>query len=169
MQLVVVADKSDAPGRDIIAADVNNDDVFDLLIPGNAEHAVFLGNGDGSFGPELPFAAATIDNRSLAVADFDGDGNIDVTFSSNAGAGATPIHFGNGTGDFSNAEVVAYSNTGTFHVRAGDADGDGDTDILMAGYTYGLRVITNNGGRTPPGRQCSGCVREISLRIRLQR
>ena len=49
VQLVVVADKSDAPGRDIIAADVNNDDVFDLLIPGNAEHAVFLGNGDGSF------------------------------------------------------------------------------------------------------------------------
>ena len=150
VQLVVVADKSDAPGRDIIAADVNNDDVFDLLIPGNAEHAVFLGNGDGSFGPELPFAAATIDNRSLAVADFDGDGNIDVTFSSNAGAGATPIHFGNGTGDFSNAEVVTYPNTGTFHVRAGDADGDGDTDILMAGYTYGLRVITNNGSRTPP-------------------
>ena len=67
VQLVVVADKSDAPGRDIIAADVNNDDVFDLLIPGNAEHAVFLGNGDGSFGPELLFAAATIALSRLQI------------------------------------------------------------------------------------------------------
>lgn len=147
MNMVQVAQKTEH-ARDILAGDFNNDDVIDLISIGHYQHAVFLGNGDGSFGSELPFSAIAGDNRDFALGDFDQDGNLDVTINSNGGNCLLAIHYGDGTGNFPAADTEFFGGLLNLLVETGDIDGDGDLDILTAGYGYGLRVFTNNGNRS---------------------
>ena len=63
----------------VIAADFNGDGILDLAT-GNyydANIAILLGNGDGTFGAHVNYPAAS-GARGLAVADFNGDGRLDL-------------------------------------------------------------------------------------------
>ena len=82
-------------------ADFNNDGHLDVAITSQdvAQVWLFLGNGQGGFGPlttiTLPNAA-----ENVIAADFNRDGNVDLAL---AGSGAGPllmIASGNGNGTF---------------------------------------------------------------------
>jgi len=63
----------------VIAADFNGDGILDLAT-GNyydANIAILLGNGDGTFGAHVNYPAAA-GARGLVAADFNGDGRLDL-------------------------------------------------------------------------------------------
>lgn len=81
-----------APGPStspIVVADFNNDKKLDFAIMSGGGFAVFLGNGDGTFGAAL--ATSVLNGGIAGSADFNGDGKLDI-------AAGTGILFGNGDG-----------------------------------------------------------------------
>jgi hypothetical protein len=160
-----IAIGSDAYGLPVLA-DFNKDGKLDLAVlaetsPGQAELAVSLGNGDGTF------AAAVISNLSggdairsseLAAADFDDDGNIDLAlFDSNDFSG---IFYGKGDGAFTsvplNGNIVPKD---LINVAAGgvvavavDLNKDGKPDILAGNVSllniYGSAPVVTGAAAT---------------------
>src|SRR5262249_1561913 len=79
------------PGpSDIKSADLNGDGIADLVVPlqgiGMSVHevAVFLGNGDGTFGMPVRFESGSSPS-SVALGDLNEDGKIDVVVSNVGG------------------------------------------------------------------------------------
>ena len=85
-------------GNTHVAADLNGDGAIDLAGAGlNAR--VMLGNGDGSFRPQVEYPAGGY-TESIAAGDLNGDGKVDlVVTNSNAQIGLTVL-LGNGDGTF---------------------------------------------------------------------
>jgi len=111
--------------------DFDGDGDLDLAVGNDGgQNAVYLNNGDGSFGSSVTFGSGVDATRSVAWGDFDGDGDLDLAAGNYGGQNAVytnngdgtlgaPINFGTGT-DATN--VVAWS----------DMDGDGDLDLTAA-------------------------------------
>ncbi|MGB9417059.1 MAG: FG-GAP-like repeat-containing protein, partial [Acidobacteriaceae bacterium] len=157
-----IAIGADAYGLPVLA-DFNKDGKLDLAVlaetgPGQAELAISLGKGDGTF------AAAVISNLAggdairsseLAAADFDDDGNIDLAlFDSNDFSG---IFYGKGAGTFTsvpfNGNIVPKD---LINVAAGgvvavavDLNKDGKPDILAGNVSllniYGAAPVIVTG------------------------
>ncbi|CAF1354496.1 unnamed protein product [Adineta steineri] len=71
---------------DIQPADLNNDNIMDIVVPLNAANrlGVFLGNGDGSFKKIQTFSLGTgVNPYAVATGDFNNDGRIDVVTANN--------------------------------------------------------------------------------------
>ncbi len=129
--------------------DFNNDGHDDIVAMDWSEHSVFLGNGDGTFGPESRFPAMAVDNRSIDSGDLDGDGNLDVVINSSAGQSLLAIHYGDGAGGFSSNSTDTFGGLLTNeNVHMADIDADGDLDIVSGGWSVTARVFVNNGSRT---------------------
>src|SRR5215469_7574709 len=68
----------------IAVGDVNNDGKLDLVVPKYASESlvVFLGNGDGTFQPAVPYNTGSgYLPYSSVLADLDGNGNLDLLVS----------------------------------------------------------------------------------------
>ncbi len=161
---------------EITAADVNNDQKLDLLVPlfnGN-QVAVLIGNGDGTFQtPEVDTPAFTTATNafpiSVTVADINGDGNPDLLVpldqnvaypSTNQGIG---IALGNGKGTFQTPTLLPSTLQNDFwntpqaglynyqpapsYVHAVDVDGDGILDLVYTNSNFGtIGVLFGEGG-----------------------
>lgn len=139
--------------------DLNHDGNLDIMVAVQAYNgsgsnglSVLLGNGDGSFKPEVVYGSSGNEPaQSLAVADFTGDGNLDVVLAANK---TLNLFVGNGDGTFRNPAALAPKGI-AFSLAAADVNSDGKPDLLA---TYPLSntvaVLIGNGDGTfqPPVR-----------------
>jgi hypothetical protein len=96
----------------------------------------FLGHGDGTFGPPIPFTIALFAQPILA--DFDGDGTPDLFIQVSYG---NELRHGNGDGTFGPAIT---SNGEASDIFVGDLNGDGKPDYI-ASRGYGPAAYLNDG------------------------
>ncbi len=115
--------------------------------------AVFLGTGDGTFGPAAFYAAGRRPN-SVAIADFDSNGANDLAVLDNAAGFTVNVLLGNGAGAFSGPQP--FTTGGGFYqyvqspVLVGRFNADRQPDIV-APSEPGYIAVGINTTRRPPG------------------
>jgi hypothetical protein len=141
---IVTGGGGGAPLPIIAIADFNGDGKPDVAAiqsmgAGNAQQTLeaFLGDGDGTFGPQTTYFAG-YDTNFLVAEDFNGDGKIDLAVSSAAGLA---ILLGNGDGTFQAASFPVVTSLSAF--ATADLNNDGKADILANGT-----VLLGNGNGT---------------------
>lgn len=135
---------------DMALADVNNDDVLDIITANypntsapTGTASVRLGNGQGGFTGTTEVATSASAQR-VAVGDIDGDGKLDLLVSNNL-LNTANIYIGNGLGGFSSGAIVPTGNY-PLTIALGDMDNDGDLDILVACSLDGAVSLRLNSG-----------------------
>jgi Bacterial Ig-like domain (group 3)/FG-GAP-like repeat len=132
-------------GGVIDIGDLNGDGVPDLVVSGGSSVeaiTVFLGRGDGTFGPPIATPTSvqvTTLPAHAAIADFDGDGYTDVVFSD--GLGNLHLMRGDGKGDLGAPSTIQADIMGD--VLTADLNGDGRPDLVISGS-----VLLNRGSGT---------------------
>lgn len=116
-----------------VVADFNHDGKPDLAFSVQSQQsiAVFLGNGDGTFGTPSYFFDGN--NADILTADFNNDGIPDLA---SAGPSGLAVLIGNGDGTFKAAAFPAAASGAYYFAGAGDLNSDGDIDILASGTVY---------------------------------
>jgi len=148
---------STGPASDAVAiADLNGDGKPDLAVLNGGSGipaqgmpssvSVLLGNGDGTFHPQVVYATNT-GSAGLAVADLNGDGKLDFAVANNA-LGDLSILFGNGDGTFQPAVTTSDQNRIAVSIAAGDLNADGRPDLVVSDENYDVDVLLNNGDGT---------------------
>jgi len=137
----------------ITTADFNLDGKPDLLIghyDGNNVLGVLLGNGDGSFQPEVTYSVGG-SVAGMTVADFNHDGIPDVAVANYSNA--IVLLLGNGNGTFQAATTVqTNTNVSYSDITSGSLRGNGVID-LVASYqasvsSGGFEVLLGNNDGT---------------------
>jgi len=115
----------------VAVGDFNGDGKLDLAVVDydTGVVSVLLGNGDGTFQPQVEYATGT-SPRGVAVGDFNGDGKLDLVVA-NSGDNDVSVLLGNGDGTFQPA--VNYG-TGSLpgSVAVADFNRDGKLDLVVA-------------------------------------
>ena len=125
----------------VAIADINSDGKLDVIVAGDCTSGgcggVLLGNGDGTFKPEISFGSAGLIAFSLAIGDVNGDGKLDAVIGNQCATQACQtstvgVSLGNGDGTFQAA--VAYDSGGIYPdgVAIADLKGDGIADLVVA-------------------------------------
>ena len=124
-----------------VSADFNGDGRLDLAVTSFGGISVLLGDGDGTFQPQLTYAIPGGDpggwgDSGIVAGDFNGDGRTDLATAD--GNGFVSVLLGNGDGTFQPATEYA---AGYFPgaIVAGDFNGDGRLDLAVTdqGNIYG--------------------------------
>ena len=137
----------------VAVADFNGDGKVDLAvsafdkntIPGPDSLAIFLGNGDGTFGQSNEFATGGAGGQIIA-SDFDGDGHIDLAIASPT-TNTVGVLLGGGDGTFPSHMTFGAGNSPRSLV-AGDFNGDGHIDLVSPDFdsnSVGLLLGNGNG------------------------
>jgi hypothetical protein len=132
----------------VIAADVNSDGKWDLIVAHRCDHndycgdgaiGILSGNGDGTFQPAVAYKWGGERPNSMAVADVNGDGKLDLLVGGIFTAG---VALGNGDGTFQDA--VTYSTGGWLvnSIAFGDVNGDGVPDLVTGSRCARAGVCT---------------------------
>lgn len=139
---------SDAPS----IVDVNNDGILDILNTSSGSSSpgainVFLGQGDGTFGP-LIHSLASPSSFPNVIADFNEDGFVDVAVAL-TGSGNLNIHFGAGDGTFGAGQSVGAGGGSVYSIAAADVNHDNNVDIVTVTMTDDeANVLLGNGNGT---------------------
>jgi hypothetical protein len=142
-------------------ADLNGDGHPDLVVANQygigqnslvGSIGVFMGNGDGTFQPEVNYSSGGSDYYAAraVIADVNGDGKPDVLVANEgfAGEAATVgVLLGNGDGTFQNVVTYAVMNPSTLAVA--DLNGDGKPDLVVGSCcNQTVSVLLGNGDGT---------------------
>jgi hypothetical protein len=130
----------------IVAGNFNNDGRLDLAVANRQDNtvSVLLGNGDGSFAPQITYAVGSLPFAMLA-GDFNGDGRIDLA-ALNRQDNSVSVLLGNGDGTFQ-PQVVTYDvGSSPECLAAGDFNHDGHLDLALGNQVGStLSVLLGNG------------------------
>jgi hypothetical protein len=127
-------------GFAVVTADLNQDQIPDLVmraLPSTGSPisdttitiVARLGNGDGTFGPEIGLAAGA-NPVSIVVADLDEDGKPDLANVAEQGKRVSVYH-GNGDGTFSNRQDLVVGGA-PHSVTVTDWNRDGIADLIVS-------------------------------------
>ncbi len=141
----------------LASADFNGDGLPDLAVPSyfdtNPSVAIYLGAGQGNFGPPTQYPAK-VGGFSVVTADFNLDGNADIAvLGAESQADYISVLLGNGNGSFQ-APLVTQAAYSANQIISTDVNGDGVPDLIEAvyfdygGYGYGVQVLLGNGNGT---------------------
>ena len=140
----------------IAVGDFNKDGKLDIIaglsgVNSAACVAVLLGNGDGTFNPEVLFEVADTP-QSLAVGDFNGDGHLDWMASTgqinSANQGSVTVALGRGEGTFlaTRSYVTA---SGPAWGAVADFNKDGKLDVVVPNNpSQNISILLGNGDGT---------------------
>ena len=149
----------------IAAADVNGDEVLDVVVGGQvgtgfqASLAVMINTGNGNFAAPVAYDAAPggrFGSTAVALADLDDDGDIDLIGggdyeNDSVDNGAVTIRRNNGSGVFGSAEIILFDNFVPMpkELTTGLLNSDGFPDIVAAVPSgraiEGFVTVTSNG------------------------
>lgn len=136
-----------SPGGNVTTADFNGDGIPDvaLSVPFDLPIRVFLGNGDGTFGPGTDFPGGSF-AAALASGDFDSNGTIDLVVSNKLDDGEVTLLFGNGDGTFGSPITRPAGGSLPTSVGVADFDQNGHLDILVTFTRFtDAAVLLGNG------------------------
>ena len=120
----------------IVAGDFNGDGRTDLAVAnsGSDDVSVLLGNGDGTFQPQVTYAVGS-EPDALVAGDFNGDGRTDLAVA-NAGSNDVSVLLGNGDGTFQTQVTYAVGTAPSPSWRA--------TSTATAGPTWPSPTTATN-------------------------
>jgi len=137
------------PAR-IIVGDFNNDGIPDLAVTnfGDNTVSILLGNGDGTFQTQTPYATAPGGPVGIVAWDLNGDGNLDLLAAIQGTEGSNgPISLllGNGDGTFRQQMAIPLQfNFLLKELALADYNLDGDADLAVTGEA-GVTILLGNG------------------------
>ena len=132
----------------IVAGDFTGNGQLDLAIANSGDDtvSVLLGNGDGTFEPQVTYAVGS-DPDAIVAGDFTGDGHLDLAVA-NGGDDTVSVLLGNGDGTFEPQVTYAVGSVPDAIV-AGDFTGDGHLDLAVANSgDITVSVLLGNGDGT---------------------
>ena len=126
----------------VISADLNGDGKPDLVLFNNAQAAIMLNNGDGSFAAPVNIDPTILNMHLMQVADFNNDGKPDLV-GCGTDSGENPhliIYLNDGAGNFtpSTNRSLSHSCQG---LQVGDTNGDGNQDVIIGVF----HILTGDG------------------------
>jgi hypothetical protein len=129
-----------------VTGDFNSDGHAHVVASMGNAIAVFLGNGDGTFGVSSFSTPATFVG-ALATGDFNGDGKLDLAFPDPSN-NLIYILLGNGDGTFQQGPTLAIPND-PVALAVGDFNNDGKLDlaVVQAGANE-ISILLGNGDGT---------------------
>ena len=147
---------STLPNRGIVAADINQDGLVDIVLAQDPGVMVYINNGDETFRAPISY---TISTRSVGirVADINQDNRLDIVSLDSTPISGHPgefssslsIHTGNGDGTFQPNGTILLDPFEPSDLLVRDFNGDGYPDLAVGmnlGHT--LRIYLNNGNGT---------------------
>jgi len=132
----------------VAVGDFNNDGKLDLVVTNSVGVSVLLGNGDGTFQPQIVSSIGGFP-WSVAVGDFNGDGKLDLAVQNVYGY--VSVLLGNGDGTFRSPVLYSAGGDGRNSVVVGDFRGNGKLDlaVVTGNYDFGLvSILLGNGDGT---------------------
>jgi len=138
----------------VASADINNDDVPDLVIGNSGLNILLVGNDVGGFRDETAarLPALTDMTQDLEFGDVDGDGDLDLLVGNED---HNRLLINDGEGVFADESAARLPVRGTpeetREADFGDVDGDGDLDIFFANVNFNRigdpsdRLLINDG------------------------
>jgi len=135
----------------VTVGDFNGDGPLDLVTASgtyltNNTVSVLLGNGDGTFQPNVDYITGTAPSFA-ALGDFNGDGRVDMAVV-NATSNTVSILLGNGDGAFQ-PRIDFPAPIGANGIAAGDFNGDGRLDLVVADFSSSCSLRSTSFGGGP--------------------
>jgi hypothetical protein len=135
----------------VVAGDFNGDGNLDLAVAVgfDADVAVLLGNGDGTFQNPVDYSTAE-GPQTLIAADLNGDGNLDLAVQTFRSASNSPVSvlLGNGDGTFRAHVDYRLPTKEASGIAVADLNGDGKPDLVVSSFLNPVITFLGKGDGT---------------------